>query len=852
MTETRTVSLLSPQSVKALSLRSALDPSALADTEMTTLNNWRMDGRSASVRYGIALDKGATGLPASYEFRGGHIEPNDGGEWVAVYDTATTKVRVYQWDSNQWNELTDGTTRFNNGNYVTFQVVSEPIIPDIEDFDDPNNKYIIWQNGVELPRVRNTVYAGYSTRLHQRFANPLPEMCKSQSVPLAYYLTQGTTTLTSSGGGLTFTKPSVTTGGTKLLLTATTGATSGDHATVQFGTAINFSETPRQIQIVYDSADSFIWSRMRLAIYDGTTQYILYDPSENPEALVLIPIDDKYAVALIDIDTVYDTGLTLVSSGLPTGINFDRIRLQWQDVAPAANTTISIYSITFGGGVRWGVQAGVAYFGDLSRAESRGVVCANVPNPLLKDVGGTPIPNTRLVASTAARYNLRVTTHKFSSLSANATRVVPYILTSAGYEFLQAAVDPYDMSSSSTREVIEILLKNEDTVSRSMPSEFHESVPIGTCMGHTGSRLVVGNARPADSTVTSGDGQVWLSAHEYPFRFSRVVTQYSNGEINPSSPVAVTVGSDEVTAVASVTNAYTGSDPIAVFTGQRVHRLEGSDASSLSRPYLASDYGTRSPNSITNYGRSLIYLGTDRQVRFLHDPERALSLTFVEDKLRGIPDERVPHVSAAVFRDRYYLAITPLSDTANTQILIFDRRTGGWFSDSTSSTARFQRLITVVENDKQKLFFFSTNGGIYEHENGSATLDIGTEITAIMRFREIHVPNFLSNVSVDRVGVLCDKVAAKQVTIRRYLRRRGDVPHVSSIIDIGADRRTGETDDLQVNRYDRSSSSAAVEVGASDIGVSVQLEVAVPSGFTLKNVFAEVRVHDGQSGLDIA
>jgi hypothetical protein len=846
------ISLLNPAQLPALTLRSARDFSALTESECTTLNNWRFDGRAATVRAGIALDKGATGLPASYEFRGGLIHHL--GQWVAVLDLSTSKVRVYQWDDggSTWSEISDGTTRFDEGNYVEFQIVTEPVIPGIDDFDDPNNNYIIWQNGVELPRIRNASPGGsYSSRLHQRFANPLPEMSKAQSVPLAYYNTQGSLTLTSSGGGLTFTEPAVTTGGKKILLTATTSSASGHHATVQFASGITFTETPRQIQIVYDSADSFIWAKLRLAIFDGTTQYILYDPTENPEALTLQAIDDKYAVALIDIDAVYDTGLTLVSTGLPTGINFNRIRLQWVDSAPAATTTISLYSITFGGGVRWGVQAGVAYFGHLSRAESRGVVCATVPNPLLKDVGGTPIPSTRLIASTAARYNLRITTHKYGTLSANATRVVPYLLTAAGYEFLQAAVAPYDMSSSSTREVLEILLKNEDTVSRAMPSEFHESVPIGLCMTHTGSRLVVGNARTADASVTSGNGQVWLSAHEYPFRFSKVVNVYSNGEINPQSPVAVTVGDDEVVAVRSVTNAYTGSDPVAVFTGSRVHRLEGSDASSLSRPFLASTNGTRSPRSIVSYGRSMLYLDTNRQVRFLHEMDNAPSRTFVDDKLKGIPDERIPHVSAARFRDRYYLAITPLADTANTQILIFDPRTGGWFSDSTSSTARFQRLFSVVENEKQKLFFFSTNGGIYEHENGSATLDIGTDITAIMRFREIQAENFLHEVVVGRVGVMCDKVANEQVTIRRYLRRSNSGP-VNSIIDIGADRSTGETDDLQVARWDRSASSAATEVAASDIGVSVQLEVAVPSGFTLKNVFAEVEVYDGKSGIDIA
>jgi hypothetical protein len=846
------ITLFSPALMPNATLRSAAHVSALAPNEFTTLNNWRFDGRAPNIRGGIALDRPTTGFPASYELRG--CLRHELGDWAAVLDNGTSKVRVYQWDAGgvTWQEITDGTTRFSDTGYVEFQIVNTPIYPGITDFDDANNNYIIWQNGTELPRIRNASYSGgYSSRLHQRFAPPIASMCKAQPVPSSYYNTQGSLTLTSSGGGLTFTEPSVTTGGKKILLTATTSSASGHHATVQFASGITFTEAPRQIQIVFDSTDSFIWSRLRLAIFDGTTQYILYDPTENPEAITLQAIDDKYAVALIDIDTVYDTALNLVTGGLPTGINFDRIRLQWVDSAPAATTTISLYAVVFGGGIRWGVQAGVAYFGHLSRAESPGVVCTNVPAPYLKDAGGTPIPNTRLAMNTAARYNLRVTTHKYAPLSANATRVIPYLLTASGYDFLQAAVDPTDISSTSTREVVTMLLTEEATISRTMPSEFHESIPIGKSMAHTGSRLVVANGRVADVTVTAGNGEVWMSAHDQPFRFSRTAIPLSTGEIRPDSPIVNKVGTHELVKVLTMSSSYAGSDPVVVWSGREVWRMEGSDASTLSRPYLVSRYGTRSPHSVVRFGASALYLDSSRQVRVLHDPRTAISRTYVDDKLKGIPDARLPHVSAALFQDRYYLAITPLTDTNNTQILIFDTRTNGWFSDSTSSTARFQRLFATVEGEREKLFFFSTNAGVYEHENTSATLDIGTDITAIMRFRELAPQSYTSTIAVHRVGISCDKVADEQVTIRRYPSQSGAAA-TSTIIDIGAARSTGETDDLQVHRWDRSAGDGDVVSSRKDVGISVQLEAALPSGWTLKRVFAEVEIYDGHSSVDTA
>ena len=826
------------------SQRSSMTPGFLGDGEVTQAVNFRFDSGAMTVRYGTALDYASTGLSGTIL---GAVR-NYLGAWVAMNDGGTTKV--YQWGGSSWTEISDGTTRITGTSLVEFEFITEPIYTSVADFNDTNNVYVVWQNGVDVPRIRNAKAGGsYSSRLHQRLTEPKAVMCKAQFVPVQYFLTQGTLTHTNDGSGhVVFTAPSVSTGGKNLLLTCDTSATSSHYATTQFNSGnISFSSAPSQIQIVYKTSDEFIWSKLRVSLLTtGGTQYVLHDPTLNTFVKTVV-IDDVYSMAIIDIDTVYDSSLTLVTTGLPTSTNFDRFSLKWADSSsPSASTTLNIYSITFGMAVRPSVQAKVAYFGSNSRSESRGVVCETQPMQLLKDVGGTPIPGLRLSGSPLATYRLKVYSHKRRSLSANATRLIAYIQTAAGEDFYQALQDPTDISSTDDSAIVQITVDSEDTILRTCPDEKYESIPIGSSMTIMGTRLVVGNARPPGAAASYGNGQVWLSDHDYKHRFSEVVRVAADGSSIAESAVAFKIANAQITAVKTIPAQLFGVDSVFVFSTTSVWSIHGSDSSTLSRPYKQSDYGTRAPRSIACWGGSLYYLDTYRQVRVMtgRDSGQVLSRMYVDDKLAGIPDARIPNVSAVFHDDRYYLAYTPSGSSLNENILIFDMRIQGWYTDSTSASIKYEILHAVEENTKRKIFFTHTDGKFYQHENSSATDDIGTAITARVKFREINA-DYLAAIYFGRVGMVADVASGKTFSVYRHA-KQSTTSATASTLDIG----TSTTGLNVVSRFDRNASTASNEDGRADLGLQVEVSGALASGTKVYKIWVEARL--GGSVVDTA
>jgi len=833
----QTINLFDQADNRYRTQRSGMTPGALQPGEVTQSTNLRYVDGTMTVRGGIVSDYATTGLGSGVIVGGVR---NYLGSWVAVNVSGT--VKVYQWGGSSWSEITDGTTRTTVTDPIEFEFITEPIYSDVADFDDTNNVYVVWQNGVDIPRIRNATAGGsYSSRLHQRLTEPLPSMCKAQFVPVQYFLTQGTLTRANDGSGhVAFTAPSVSTGGTNLLLTCDTSATTSHYATVRFDSgSISFSSSPSQAQFVYKSSDSFIWSKLRVELVTNAgTRYVILDPSLNT-FVKTVTIDDVYSMVVIDIDTVYDSSLALVTTGLPTSTNFNMLRISWADSSsPSSSTTLNLYSITFGMGVPYGVQAKVAYFGSNSRSESRGVVCQTQAMPLLKDVGGTPIPNIRLAASPLASYRLKVLAHKRRSISQNATRLITYIQTSSGDDFYQVLADPTDISGMSDSEVITVNVDSTSTILRLSPDEKYESLPIGSGMAIAGTRLAVGNARPPGSSATSGNGQVWVSERNYMTRFSEVVRTTSTGEPIGDSATVYRIANAQITAIKTMPSINYGAEAVLAWSTTKVWSIGVADSSKSDEPKLQSEYGTRSPGSIATHMGQTFYLDTYRQVRILGGGMTGASpsATYIDDKLAGIPDARVKYVSAVFHDDRYYLAYTPSGSSYNENLLIYDKRYAGWSMDSTSASVKFEILLAVEENTKRKLFFFDTSGGIYQHENSSQATDAGTAITMAVTFRELFA-NYMSSVVVGRVGVVCDVQSGKTLSVYRNA-KKSTTSATASTIDIGGNT-TGSN---IVTRWDRSASDASQIAGRGDAGIAVRITGALPSGTRIYQVMVEWRI----------
>ena len=844
--------LLDPKSVPFRGQVSSLD-AASADPSsgyVAQSVNFRWDGNKATVRYGMVSDKAAPVANGTFlgELR------NSLGEWIAVADGGSTKI--YQWDTagGTWREISDATTRFTSTTLpVTFSIATVRVFPGVAGFSDTNNAYIVWQNGVELPRIRNAAsnFSGtYTSKVHLRFDDPYPAASRCQPRPLNYFNTQSVTARTNDGGGTASSaSTSYSGGGAYETVTFTTSASTSSWAKVQYTGAIALSSAPSQLHIVFKSSDAFIFSRVRVSIFTGSggtpasTEYVVYDPSTNSQALSIVEIDDVYSMAVFSLDTVYNTSLSVITTGFPA-TQVDAIKFNWRDSAPAATTTLNVYYVGFGAGVRWGTEVKCAYWGDMSRAESRGVLCQTVEPPLLKEVGGTPIPNLRLAKSTVVRYRLTAYSTKREGLNSDATDIIWYIRTPGSLDFYQIDASPTSLTGYSSRDWVTHNIESEDVIPRIAPTEFYESIPIGSCMLALGDRLVVGNARPSDgSSVSSGNSEVWFSKAKYPWRFSQVVDTSETGEVFPDSAVTVSLDNTEVMRLVTISSANLGADPVIIFTTDGVYSADGSDASSYGRPFRTSPYGTRAPYSVAVDAGMIFYMDTFRQVRTImgRADKGVVSRGVVDDKLSGIPDARISKVSGAIHEDKYYLAFTPNGASYNEQILIYDFRIQGWYTDSTASTTVFfERLRAVEENSKRKLFFIGRQGTTYQHENSSATTDSGTAITARIRFLEV-TEGFEKQVVIEDIVACADVTSSqKYITTRRYPRTKTDTPNSGRI-----DLYNGTSGLTQVVRFDRDAGNAAAKpLTVPDMGVSVDIETDAPPGTSIYAIYAYGRVNN--------
>lgn len=821
--------------------RSAMDPASLREGEAVQAVNFRFDGNKITGRYGMLIDRPAP--VAGGVHLGSH--KSSIGEWVAVAVSGAT--RVYQWNAftSAWVEITDATTRFvSTTQLVTFEIVTLSVFPDVAGFSDVNSNYVIFQNGTEVPRIRNTAsdFVAYSTHLHNKFQPPYNSASKCQYRPLNYFNTQAIASRANSGGGVSSATAAYSGGGSIEQFTFATTTTSGDNARITMP-AIALSSTPSQLHFIFKSTDAFLLQKLRIIVQtaaSGTpasTEYVLYDPATNPQALTIVPIDDVYSQAVISIETVYTTGLSVVSAGLPA-TSYSVFKLQYQSsAAVTASQTLELYYLGFGAAVQYGGQVACAYWGSGSRAESPGVVCEIVRSPYIAEIGGTPIKNLRIAESPLCYYRLTVWSTKREGLPTDATHIVWFLKAYQALDFKQIAANPTSLASYSSREWVTRNIETDAVIERVAPDALYESVPIGSCMATTGHRLVVGNARFHDgSSVAKGDGSVAFSANAYPLRFRRAVEFTTEGIAVSESPIVLQVASVPVIGLKTFSSGNLGSDPVIVFSAENVQSVDGSDASQFIRPYVISPEGTRSPWSIAASDQAIFYLDTNRQVRAIYGAySKPITIEGVDDKLAGIPDERISHVTAAVHNERLYLAFTPFESTSNEQLLIYDLRINGWYTDSTSSNLRWARLLGLEQGTKKKLFFSNEDGACYEHENNAATTDNGQAITCRLQFRELNF-GWDSKITVESVGVLADVVPNGEITTRRKYRTllaaspTGTLP----LSDSSGEKR-------QVLRWDRKPSLPEQVAGSADYGISVEIETSNFAGNSIYGVFTKLR-----------
>jgi hypothetical protein len=293
---------------------SSVDTWLLGAGEYEQVLNFRTDDQTLRIRNGIVEDADTDGLPADRTFLGGIS--HELGRWQAV--GVGGKTEIYKWSGSAWVEITDATTRFPRATHqVDFTIVSEKVFAGVAEFSSSDNTYLMWQNGIDAPRIRNTSSSGsYTPRILSKFQPPPESMCKVRFIPTAFFNTQSISARTNSGGGIS-SATNTASGYTFERFSFTTSTTLGAHATVQFTSAIALANTSKQMHVVFKSSDQFVWSRCRVSLITSAgTEYILYDPTLNVESRNIVPIDDTYSQLMLDISTIYDTSKAVDGDGL--------------------------------------------------------------------------------------------------------------------------------------------------------------------------------------------------------------------------------------------------------------------------------------------------------------------------------------------------------------------------------------------------------------------------------------------------------------------------------------------------------------------------------------------------------
>ena len=803
--------------------------------------NCRASSSCVEVRGGQSVSKAIGALPAG-TFKGA-IETND-GTFLAWRVTSTTKINIYKWSGSAWVAIDDSATTAltnfsdaSNSKQITFTVVRDAMLSTSAPFNLPGQRYLVIQSGAsgDYPRVCKADAAAAAGLL--KIHAPIGYGGISQyhaRVTYSQYLkiikedsgrTPATLTVTESDA-------------TKLDGTITNAGTSQQYVTITIKTAtpiydktvtltftsgsvpggeINFS-TVKELHVLFGGTNSDIWTQFLIEASDssGVSWVTLFDPTDTSyPSPVILPAGD-----------VYLAGFKLKTIASAT---YTKIRLTFKGTDQTSQSTLDIYGI-FGscGSIPGGTEFSVGYMDSASRAEGPAVVCAADGEPAARNFGAPTLATTNyaelsIPISPALGYEYQIFDGSYNSTGTPDYKNI-YAKLPEGSEFLYVTSSSSLSSATVVTSYIPYLLP--------APTGLHVPIPVASVMASIGARLWCGNVRQPYTAASTSDS--WFSSLDTPFRFKSIL-EFTNGVPDIKGPATVTMQGEVVQAIIPIAGGAIGSEGCFIFTDQNIYQAGGSDSFQLTRPGRRASFGTNAPGSIAIYANQIIFMDSERQVRFLDASLTPISRDFVEDKLLGIPGTYIGNVSAGIWHEKYYLAYTPSGGTTNTAVLVFDMRRGMWCDDTVSSPiAKF--VPFNVSGERQNLVFLTDGREVQYDKAGSD--ELGSDIAVTLKSREISNGLWLP-VVIKQIGVIADRKTGKSLTCKRYTKVNPTTPTSSTLdIDDNGNREYGSTDVLTW-RTDADSPATIVDVAAS-----IELTGTLPTGTRFYSINAEVSAID--------
>lgn len=763
------------------SMVSSQNPLMLEPGFLPLVENFRIgDGGLPVVTPGTQLAYSNAGLPAG-AMLGSYM--GEEGIFMAI-GTSPTECQVWYYDeiNASWVQITGtsgvyGSTVGTSGTaMVAFTVVREPMIKDMQVFTDPADTYIIWQNGIDLPRVANT-RRSYLIAKEVAIIAPIEapnfESCSALPTWRAYFNIRGTVTPTHSNAA--HIEASTTTEfGQSLKATVKTAVVNNSFVQFQFPT-IAVPDDPLQLHIVFQCLDLNIFSRMKVVLVDTSgAEYTISDPTDSGSAPLVTRLVSNTGVFAQSAFSLYRVKSGAGNIAFPAG-NYNRIKFIWSGVAPALETPILIHAIGFSGQVQYGARFAVTYFcggaqeglnyreGAGPRTESAPAYTKIERTPTIVELGGSDVPGLHLAESAGFRYvyTIRFNNPKNISALSPITHLLIYSKTVGSVNYTLSYWNPlrigrfsggaWGYSQLGQHDVLSQIVNAENKTSRIVPTTGCLPLPPGDMMLWNGNRAFVANSRL--NSATTGVGEVAISERNRPFRFGALV-RAENNAINPDHATVSTYPGGSVKALVAASESPVGADGIFVFTTQGRFSIDSSSSVQLSNARWLGNTGTLASRSVVVYRGSVIALDSNLQVQRWSYEWDTPSENMVEDWLEKIPDQYIKNACAVVFGNRLHLAICEHDAIggAQSRVLVYDFRRGAWTTDKYPFDIRQWHVLST--GSKQKLFAVHADRTIHRYELPSVLSFSGADVISKLVFPTI-ASGGADSVAIDDLTAQC-------------------------------------------------------------------------------------------------
>jgi len=693
-------------------------------------------------------------------------------------------------------------------------------------------------------------------------------------------LTLTASSYASTTGVITFPANSFNTGGlvgTTAYVSAGTGARQS--FTVQANTATTV--TPTNIPTVALDNTSVIkfavmpdpqllYQKLKIEIGDGTNRQTCFDPSNNIGSILVTSYPSTVSSTALQIAVPMPTASPLTLSAITT------IRISYVSSA-VVKTDAQFYVMAAGGITQGGASFGAAYHSSGSHQTGPGTVITNKNQvPLSQLSAGTGYGNLYLIEDQRFFYDYLVSADIPSSTYT--TQGIDILIVyredvGQGYFYFATygifatySASNWILWNAGTTTVTVGLLGNAGPVGggncgnlvnfgKPLPNAGNVCLPVGTASLWIDGRCF----------VCSGS-TLWISEYSQPFLFTKAQRFLSPGNPDPLSGTTILKSGETIQQIVAIGASPTsstslggpldGTGTVYFWTDKNFYKVLGFSAQGLDQTSLVGTHGTLSPNSVArnrtgiywldNFGQVCYYTAGMSMIYGVSIPDQqinVISLYKVDNDIPYIPSNtgsspynRKQFVAGACNNNRYYMAYTKSSGTANVQALVFCEQLGTFdslddfaYSGSTYS-AEFILPYYSASAGRVKTLYFSpatTTTNVLEHEVPGNTNTVNYKFTTRQIF-----DNFANAMEIDTVtvGISNDNASGFALTVDRYY-----------ITQLGQTTRTSTLNFL--SQGGTPSYQVLTDGPIGDTGTTAQLSIygAVPGGTTFLSLNAVVQ-----------